>query len=501
MKKNPTSRIEKRVNDTLKSLVNRGKINDQLHQALRISINSTRPPLFYGAAKTHKEDCPIRPIVSAVGSTTYNISKYVSGILTPYVRDAPSYIANTADLLQKVKTVSIEDDELLVSFDVKSLYTNVPRNDAMDTVRKLLENDPDFKIKHGIETATLLEILKLCLTTTHFQFRGEHYELSDGLPMGSPASPAIANLFMAKLEETALSPFAGDKPKVWYRFVDDVLSVVKTTAIDQLLTHLNSQHPTITFTIEREKDNQLPFLDTRIHRISGTLKTGVHRKPTHTGRYLHFESDHPLSAKRSVVKSLLDRLEYVTLGKEEIAKEKDLIRGELAANGYPRKFITEIAKKQRKRSHSTSKSNTHKPKGTATIPYVKGLSEPIARILGQLDIRTVMRPKKQKWSIMCGAKDRIKPQEDPGVVYAIGCMGCAKVYVGETNRTASQRAREHRCHTRTGHTELSAIAQHAHATGHPIHWEPRVLTKERHAQARKIKEAIAIQRLGPEKND
>ena len=111
MKKNPTSRIEKRVNGTLKSLVNRGKINDQLHQALRISINGTRLPLFYGAAKTHKEDCPIRPIVSAVGSATYNISKYVSGILTPYVRDAPSYIANTADLLQKLKTVSIEDDE------------------------------------------------------------------------------------------------------------------------------------------------------------------------------------------------------------------------------------------------------------------------------------------------------------------------------------------------------------------------------------------------------
>ena len=136
-------------------------------------------------------------------------------------------------------------------------------------------------------------------------------------------------------------------------------------------------------------------IGTRIHRISGTLKTGVHRKPTHTGRYLHFESDHRLSAKRSVVKSLLDRLEYVTFGKEEIAKEKELIREELAANGYPRKFITEIAKKQRKLSHSTSNSNTHKPKGTATIPYVKGLSEPITRILGQLDIRTVMRPKKQ----------------------------------------------------------------------------------------------------------
>ena len=125
--------------------------------------------------------------------------------------------------------------------------------------------------------------------------------------MGSPASPAIANLFMAKLEETALSTFAGDKPKVWYRYVDDVLSVVKTTAIEQILTHLNSQHPTITFTTELdEKDNLLLFLDTYSPRISGTLKTGVHRKPTHTARYLHFESDHPLSTKRSVVKSLLD---------------------------------------------------------------------------------------------------------------------------------------------------------------------------------------------------
>ena len=70
--------------------------------------------------------------------------------------------------------------------------------------------------------------------------------------MGSPASPVIADLFMAKGEENALATFE-DKPKIWYRFVDDVLSIVKVATLDKLRTHLNSQHPTIEFTVESER--------------------------------------------------------------------------------------------------------------------------------------------------------------------------------------------------------------------------------------------------------
>ena len=70
--------------------------------------------------------------------------------------------------------------------------------------------------------------------------------------MGSPASTVIANLFMAKVEENALATFE-DKPKIWYRFVDDVLSIVKAATLDKLRIHLNSQHQTTEFTVEREK--------------------------------------------------------------------------------------------------------------------------------------------------------------------------------------------------------------------------------------------------------
>ena len=79
--------------------------------------------------------------------------------------------------------------------------------------------------------------------------------------------------------------------------------------------------------------------------------------------------------------------------------------------------------------------------------------------------------------------------------YALGCTDCPRVYIGETGRTAKQRTREHKCHTRTGHTELSAVARHAHTEGHNIHWKPQVIASENNTTKRKIKEALAINKL------
>ena len=111
------------------------------------------------------------------------------------------------------------------------------------------------------------------------------------LAMGFPLSPAVANLFLAKLEEKALSTFT-NAPKTWFRFVDDVFSIIRKVDVEAFLAHLNQQHPSIRFTIEKEEDGTLPFLDTRVHRCEGgSLRTSIYRKPTHTGSYLHFESN------------------------------------------------------------------------------------------------------------------------------------------------------------------------------------------------------------------
>ena len=108
-----------------------------------------------------------------------------------------------------------------------------------------------------------MEMLRVCLTATSFQFRSKHCELEDGLAMGSPVSPAVACIFMSKLEERALKTFS-QPPSVWYRLVDDIFSIVKRKAREVLLDPLNSQNRSIHFTMEVEECEALPFMDVTV---------------------------------------------------------------------------------------------------------------------------------------------------------------------------------------------------------------------------------------------
>ena len=170
---------------------------------------------------------------------TYNIARFVRRILTPYAKKAASYTSNTKELLEELQNINIDSDEVLVSFDVKSLYTSVPAMEAATAIREIINDDDLFEDHNEMTPDTFMEIVKLCLTTACLQFRGEHYELTDGLAMGSPASPCIANIYMDKFERNALDTFNGPPPKTWWRYVDDVLSVMKRRAVDELLRHLN----------------------------------------------------------------------------------------------------------------------------------------------------------------------------------------------------------------------------------------------------------------------
>ena len=99
----------------------------------------------------------------------------------------------------------------MVSFDVRSLFTSVPTNDAMHAIKDFVDDDTALRERTGVSKAGLIKLIELCLSATHFQFRNEFYCLTDGLPMGSPASQTIANMFMMKLEQTALQSFSHPK--------------------------------------------------------------------------------------------------------------------------------------------------------------------------------------------------------------------------------------------------------------------------------------------------
>jgi hypothetical protein len=107
----------------------------------------------------------------------------------------------------------------------------------------------------------LKELILRCTLNVQFQFNGSFYRQLDGVAMGSPLGPVLADLFMAKLENTVLADEIS-KCEFYVRYVDDTFVICDaTTDHESILNGFNTAHENITFTYELERDNQLSFLD------------------------------------------------------------------------------------------------------------------------------------------------------------------------------------------------------------------------------------------------
>ena len=111
------------------------------------------------------------------------------------------------------------DEEVLVSFDVVSLFTNIPIDLAIQTAQKYLENDDTLEDRTQLEVDNIILLLELCLNATYLQFNQICYQQRQGTAMGSPVSVTIANLVMEDVEQRALSSFSSTKPLFWKRYV------------------------------------------------------------------------------------------------------------------------------------------------------------------------------------------------------------------------------------------------------------------------------------------
>ena len=195
----------------------------------------------------------------------------------------------------------------MVSFDVESLFTNVPIEGAVQAARRKLESDPGLADCTTLISIEIADLLDFVLRSTYFQYNWSIYEQKEGATMGSPVSAVIANLYMEAFEEQAIES-APYKPKIWKRYVDDTFAILDRGNVDSFLHHLSSQQPTIRFAIETEKESKIAFLDTSVSREpDGRLTTNVYRKLTHTDHYLAYDSHHPQEIKRGIVKCLYDR--------------------------------------------------------------------------------------------------------------------------------------------------------------------------------------------------
>ena len=462
--RDPASGLRTKMNSLLLSLRRQGEIPDSLYYRLRSSSGTT--PLLYGLPKVHKSGIPLRPIVSFCSSPTYRLSQHLCHILSPLVGNSDCNVKNSSSFANFICT-QVLTNEVLVSFDVVSLFTKVPTGLAISVARKKLESDDSFSDRTALSVDNVIRLLSFCLDATYLSFRGKFYQQIYGTAMGSPVSVTVANMVMEHVEEEALSTFAV-KPKFWKRYVDDTFTALPEDVVDSFHQHLNSVEPSIQFTVERESNGQLPFLDLLVTRdTDGSISTCVYRKPTHSDQYLHFSSHHPTSHKRSVVRTLLSRAATHSSSLVERSREESHVHRALLSNGYTEGFIQSCRRFQRNRSPE----DLENPPIRICLPYFENQSQALKRILAPYNIRVSFRPFSTLRSVLSHPKDHTPLLSQSGVVYRVGCLGCDACYIGQTGRTLSQRLKEHQRAVENRDCQSNALAEHSSRTGHRIDWD------------------------------
>ena len=231
-------------------------------------------------------------------------------------------------------------------------------------------------------------LLEFCLTNTYFLFQGKYYEQVHGAAMGSPISPLIANLFMEEFQVKALST-CPHPPSLWLKFVDDTFVITRAEHSQALLQHINSQDPHIQFIVEPTQHGSLPFLDTLVTiEPSNTFSTTVYRKPTHTDQYLHWDSNHHITAKQSVLNTLAHRAKVVSSSQDRLDKALQHIKTAHLACQFPNwtlnqwhhRFFSNNQTIYNNHTNSTNQNNPTKMNINLMIPFIPGISEKFKRL-------------------------------------------------------------------------------------------------------------------------
>ncbi|BHF84239.1 hypothetical protein SprV_0902739000 [Sparganum proliferum] len=441
---NPLKTLTREINATLLALENSGAITPTDRRMAR--PQDTALARFYGLPKVHKDGAPLRPIVSLKGTPSYGLAKWLFRRLKFLTAESDTTVSSSAQFLEKLKGT-------LRSTQSSCFY------------------------------AQILQLLKLCLRT-YFTFDGTIYEQVKGTPVGSPISGFIAEAVLQRLE---LLVFQHHKPKFWARYVDDTFVVIER---DQVLTfqeHLNAVFSDIQFTMEEEENNQLAILVVLVCRKDcGRLKTKVLRKAKNTMQVLNFNSNHPISHKRSCVRTLYRRVETHCSESEDKIAELQYLRRIFKANGYPRNFVNRYIRKRDERPNRTD------TKSWRALPYVKNVSEAVGRLLAPLEVGVAHRPEATIRSLVMKPKDPLPRLQTSGVVYRIWCSYGQSNYVGETGRQLRTRMAEHAAAMRRNDAS-SPVAAHSTRSGHTFKFdEAEILARGDNRVSRELLESWFI---------
>ena len=352
----PTNDHRNLINSTIQELQSRNLISEAVANNL-LNKEETRTPRFYALPKTHKvedpnpdSDVPGRPVISSVDSHSSKISDFVDHNLQPYVKDMKSYVKDTSDFVRKINGIGkVPEGSILVTMDVRALYTNIPNEEGIRSVKSVLNKNGKTSLAE-----VLAKFLQLILTCNNFVFNNENYIQTKGCAMGTICAPSYANLFMESFEEENIYPKIKELILIYLRYIDDIF-LIWTSTEEKLLAfieELNNLHESIKFDV-KYSTKSINMLDTTVFIDSlNFLRTTLYVKPTDRQSYLHYKSEHPTNMKNNIPYSQALRIKRICSSNQDYKKHTNNLKNVFISRGYKEEHVNDQLEKAEKVTRS-----------------------------------------------------------------------------------------------------------------------------------------------------
>ena len=508
---------------TIKTCLDDLRDNNYLSPEDHKFMNPTgsRPGVLYGICKVHKEvgsegeTPPFRPILSAIGTSTYNMAKF----FVPILKTSTVNQFTIEDSFSFADEIVKQDSTLyMTSFDIKSLFTNIPLDETIAIcIEKLYHRKKKVK---GMLKRHCTKLLTLATKSSCFTFNNKYYSQIDGVAMGSPLGPTLANVFLSHHETSWLENCPAQfKPAYYRRYVDDVIVLFTSKDhVKKFLRYMNSRHRNIEFTHEEEKDGSLPFLDVLITRVDNRFVTSVYRKKTFSGVYLNFKSFLPIDYKQGLLFTLLFRAYKISSDYSKLHEEIEKLQIIWQMNKFPLffidkciyKFLDKLFVARHVRSDVGNKEDVVVSLmylGKISIELKKRLRNAFRSYCPNINLRVVFSsPNRLKNGF--SFKDIIMKNLNSLVLYKYTCGICRDTYVGKTKRHFIVREHEHLgisilTNNNYSYNEntATAVRKHIHNCNHVSSADDfQIIGSARNNYHLTIKESIVIVMLKPTLN-
>ena len=480
-------KMEDKVNNILRKLKSLKLMSEDTYKALYAS--GTAPGILYGLPKIHKKDFgskfQFRPIFAAYNTPSFKLAKFLVPILNPFTNSANT-VSNSFCFAKDIIEIDNANNFVMASFDIESLFTNIPLSETIDICLERLFTTPTTTVI-GLSKALFRKTLEIAVMNSFFIFNNKLFAQREGLGMGLPLGPTFANIFMCFHETVWLNDCPLEfKPALYKRYVDDTFLLFNDAShIQPFLDYLNSRHPNIKFTKEIESDNCLSFLDVKVSRKDSKFHTSVYRKPTFSGLGLSFFSFCSLRFKINAVKTLVFRAYNICSGYVCLHKEFEFLCEFFCNNGYPKFLVHKVISNFLNSRYEQSVMKTESCESVyLSLPYFGQQSEKLKSELCKILKKyipnkhfNIILVNKSRLGNFFRFKDALPMCMRSNLVYHFSCASSCEAsergYVGSTIRTLGNRIADHmgvsyRTSLRLAHPPHSSIRLHCEECNVPV---------------------------------